>query len=415
MRLPEETGAVSALLTAASTEPAALVVEGEPGIGKTTLWLEAVDQAVERGFHVLCACPDEAESVYGYASLADLLTGLDARVFDELPGAQRVALDRFLLRAEPDDQAVDQRAIGAALLTVVETLAETGPVLIAIDDLQWVDPSSVHAIAFAARRLSAGVGVLGTARTKLSSGSAPSWLQMPEPDAVDRIRLRPLSLGRLHAVLFERLGRRFPRPTVVKIHEISGGNPFYALELAKAMDPRARSSDVTMPRSLTELVRARIGSLTTEAHQLLLTAACLAAPTVELVARAARTDPRDVIEQLADAEEHGIVEIECNRLRFAHPVLARGVYSSATPALRRETHRRLAEVVRDPELMARHRALGATRADRETLQALDEAAELARIRRAPTAAAELVELALGLGGDTPGRANSVGGLSLCRR
>ncbi len=85
--------------------------------------------------------------------------------------------------------------------------------------------------------------------------------------------------------------------------------------------------------SLAELVRARIGSLTTEAHQLLLMAACLAAPTVELVARAARTDPRDVIEQLADAVDHGIIEIECSRLRFAHPVLARGVYSSATPAL----------------------------------------------------------------------------------
>ena len=403
MRRPEEAGAISGFLTAASTEPAALVVEGEPGIGKTTLWLEAVDQAVERGFHVLSARPGEAESVSGYASLADLLTGVDARVFDDLPGPQRVALDRFLLRAEPDEQAVDQRAIGAALLTVVETLVETSPVLIAIDDLQWVDPSSAQAIAFAARRLSARVGVLGTARTELSSGGAPSWLQMPEPDAVRRIRLRPLSLGRLQAVLFERLGRRFPRPTVVKIHEISGGNPFYALELARAMDPRARSSDVTMPRSLTEFVRARINSLATEAQQLLLTAACLAAPTVELVARTARTDPRDVVERLADAEENGIVEIERNRLHFAHPVLAQGVYSSATPARRRETHRRLAEVVHDPELMARHRALAATRADRETLQALDEAAELARIRRAPTAAAELVELAIGLGGDTPER------------
>src|SRR4029077_2197045 len=118
----------------------------------------------------------------------------------------------------------------------------------------------------------------------------------------------------------------------VKIHEISGGNPFYALELARAMDPRAQSSEVTMPRSLTELVRARISSLATEPQQLLLTAACLVAPTVELVARAARTDPRDVVERLADAEENGIVEIERNRLRFAHPVLAQGVYSSATPA-----------------------------------------------------------------------------------
>ena len=403
MSRPEEARAISEFLTAVSTKPAALVVEGEPGIGKTTVWFEAVDQALERGFHVLSACPAEAESVYAYASLADLLAGVDAPVFDALPGPQRVALDRFLSRAEPDDHAVDQRAIGAAFLTVVKTLAETNPVLIAIDDLPWVDPSSAHAIAFAARRLSARVGVLGTARAELSRGGTPSWLQMPEPDAVRRIRLQPLSPGPLQAVLHEALGRRFPRPTMVKIHEISGGNPFYALELARAMDPGAESSDVPMPHSLTELVRARINSLTTEAHQLLLTAACLAVPTMELVARAARTDPRDVIERLADAEENGIVEIKRNRLRFAHPVLARGVYSSATPVQRRETHRRLAEVVHDPELMARHRALAATHADRETLQTLDEAAELARIRGAPTAAAELLELAIGLGGDTPDR------------
>ena len=104
MRRPEEAGAVSGFLTAASTEPAALVVEGEPGIGKTTLWLEAVDQAVERGFHVLSACPGEAESVSGYASLADLLTGVDARVFDELPGPQRVALTGSCYERNPTNK-----------------------------------------------------------------------------------------------------------------------------------------------------------------------------------------------------------------------------------------------------------------------------------------------------------------------
>ena len=88
------------------------------------------------------------------------------RCSTSFPGPQRVALDGFRLRAEPDEQAVDQRAIGAAFLTVVETLAETAPVLIAIDDLQWVDVSSEHAIAFAARRLKARVGVLGTARAE---------------------------------------------------------------------------------------------------------------------------------------------------------------------------------------------------------------------------------------------------------
>ena len=127
MSRPEEARAISDFLTAASTEPAALVVEGEPGIGKTTLWFEAVDQALERGFHVLSSCPAEAESVYGYASLADLLAGVDAPVLDDLPAPQRVALDRFLLRAEPDDQAVDQRAIGAAFLTVVEDTGGNEP------------------------------------------------------------------------------------------------------------------------------------------------------------------------------------------------------------------------------------------------------------------------------------------------
>ena len=402
MRRPEEAGAISDFLTAASTEPAALLVEGDPGIGKTTLWLQAVDEADERGFHVLSACPAEADSVYGYASLADLLAGVDAQVLDVLPGQQRVAVDKVLLRAEPDDQAVDQRAIGAAFLTVIETLAETSPVLIAIDDLQWIDPSSVHAIAFAARRLATRVGLLGTVRTGLGSRSI-SWLEMAKPGTNRRIRLRPLSLGRLQAALFEQLGRRFPRPTTTKIHEISGGNPFYALELARAMDPKVQSSDVPLSHNLTELVRARISALQPAAHHLLLTAACLAAPTVELVARAVGTDPQEVIDQLADAEESGIVEIEHNRLRFAHPVLARGVYSSATPARLRETHRRLAEVVSDPELMARHRALAATHADGDTLQTLDEAAELARMRGAPAAAAELLELAIGLGDDTPER------------
>ncbi len=392
------------LLTALATKPAALVVEGEPGIGKTTLWSETVDQAVERGFHVLSSCPAETDSVYGYAALADLLAGVDAALLDGLPTPQRVALDRFLLRAEPGAQAVDRRAIGAAFLTVIEALAETRPVLIAIDDMQWVDSLSAHAITFAARRVKTRVGLLGTARADCSVDGALSWLELPVPDSVVRIRLRPMSLGRLHVVLRGTRGMQIPRPAMVKIHEISGGNPFYALELARAMDPRAQSADLPMPRSLTELVRARIDGLTREAHQLLLTAACLETPTVELLARASRSGPLDVIEKLAEAENSGIVEIAHNRVRFAHPVLARGVYCSATPARRRETHRHIAEVVREPELMARHRALGgATRADQDVLQSLDEAAALARRRGAPTAAAELVELAFGLGGETPER------------
>jgi DNA-binding CsgD family transcriptional regulator len=132
----------------------------------------------------------------------------------------------------------------------------------------------------------------------------------------------------------------------------------------------------------------------------LLAASCVAAPTVELVAAATDTDADEVFERLEQAEIKGIVGIEGHRLRFEHPLLARGVYVGAATARRRAMHRRLAEVVEQPELHARHLALAARHGDLQTLESLDVAAEIARVRGAPAAAAELLELAVGLGGDT---------------
>ena len=109
--------------------------------------------------------------------------------------------------------------------------------LVTIDDLQWLDPSSRNVVAFAARRLSTRVGIFGTVRTDPDDGGdAASWLQLPNPDGVARMQIRPLSLGGLNAVITQRLGRAFSRPAIVRIQEVSGGNPFYALELARAMD-----------------------------------------------------------------------------------------------------------------------------------------------------------------------------------
>jgi AAA ATPase-like protein len=185
---PDEGRAVATFLATAATEPAALIAEGEPGIGKTTLCLSATELAEERGFLVLSARPAEAESVLAYASLADLLSGVDSSVLTDLPTPQRLAIDRVLLRAESEDLSTDQRAVGAGFVSVVELLAEKAPVLVAIDDLQWLDPSSRNVIAFAARRLSARVGVLGTVRTDPDErGSAASWLQLPQPDGVQRV------------------------------------------------------------------------------------------------------------------------------------------------------------------------------------------------------------------------------------
>ncbi len=401
---PDESRAVDAFLGAAAAEPCGLVAGGEPGIGKTTLCLSTIELAEQRGFRVLSARPAEAESVLAYASLADLLSSVESSVWTDLPNPQRRAIDRVLLQAEADDLTTDQRAVGAGFLSVVELLAEKAPVLVAIDDLQWLDPSSRNVVAFAARRLSARVGVFGTVRTDPDDGGdAASWLQLPQPDGVQRVQIHPLSLGGLNAVITQRLGRSLSRPAIVRIQEVSGGNPFYALELARAMDGDVRSAEMPMPMTLTELVRARIGSLDESARDVLLAMACHAAPTVELVSRATGMAVHDVVERLEEVEGKGILGIDGHRLRFAHPLLARGFYTDATPARRRSMHRRLAEIVHEPELKARHLAMAATHGDELTLLSLDEAADIARSRGAPAAAAELLDLAIALGGGTAER------------
>jgi DNA-binding CsgD family transcriptional regulator len=398
-----ESRAVDDFLASLPSGPSALVVEGEAGIGKTTVWLAALERAQELGFRVLSSRTAAAESVLAYASLAALLDGVEQDTFDGLPLPQRLAIDRVLLRVSADGPATDQRAVAAGFLSVLEVVAEESPVVVAIDDLQWVDQASMIVVASAVRRLVGPVSVLATVRTGPDSRGGGSWLELRRPDRLRRLHLPPLSAGALHTVLSARLGRPFPRPKMLKIHEVSGGNPFYALELARAMGQGGWDTHGSLPSSLAELVRARIGGLTAETQRALLAAACLATPTLELVAQANNTDVADIEAVLQTAEDEGIVEIHGNSVRFAHPLLSRAVSSDAAPARRREMHRRLAEIVAEPELKARHLALGVARADRAILQSLDEAAEMAVIRGAPAAAAELLDLAIGLGGDTPQR------------
>jgi DNA-binding CsgD family transcriptional regulator len=277
---------------------------------------------------------------------------------------------------------------------------DSGPLLLAIDDLQWLDPSSVHVIAYAARRLSAPVGIVGTVRTDDTGGDAASWLQMHRPDAVHRITVRPLSIRDLRTVVMRHVERPIPQSSMASIHQISGGNPFYAIELARAFDGTVEKF---LPSTLAELVRARIEGLGPAVHDALLAAACVAAPTVELVTNVADTEIDRVVELLEAAEHQGVVVIEGNRIRFTHPLLATGVYTTAGTEQRQRVHRRLADVVGDAELRARHLALATTTSDPDTLRALDEAADVAHARGAPAAAAELLDLAISLGGDNPQR------------
>jgi DNA-binding CsgD family transcriptional regulator len=389
--------ALEEFLAAAAQAPSALLVDGEAGIGKTTLLRTGLARARGRGMRVLSARAVEAESVLAYASLADLLAGVDSNTWADLPAPQQIAIDRVLLRELAADVVTDQRAVAAAFLSVVDRLAENDPVLLAIDDLQWLDPSTAHVIAYAARRLSGAVGLLATIRTEPDDSGTASWLHLPRPDAIQRITLHPLSARALETVVRVELGRPIPRAVMTRIHQMSAGNPFYAVELGRAF---VDSVGETLPGTLAELVRARIGSLDPAAHEVLLAAACLAASTVELVGAAVAVDHDRLIELLEISERHGLIAIEGNRIRFTHPLLASGVYADASATQRREMHRRLAGIVDESELRARHLAMGSSIGDAGTLAALDEAANSAHARGAPAAAAELLELAIGLGGDT---------------
>jgi DNA-binding CsgD family transcriptional regulator len=389
-------------LTRAGTQPSALVVEGEAGIGKTTFLLMLLERARERGFQVLSTRPTAADTVLAYAALADMLGDVDPAVLARLPEPQRLAIDRILLRATEDDLPIGQRAVAAGFVSVIEELARERPVLLAIDDFQWLDPSSAAVVSFAVGRVSGPVGVVGAVRVEAGADAA-SWLTTSIPDSLTRIRLDPMSPRELHDVMSRRLGQAFPRPIATRIHQISGGNPFYAIELGRAIATGAIRADTPLPGTLAELVRARLQSVDERSQDALLASACIAAPTVELLAAVLDSPPDEVIKVLEMAEDEGIVAFEGNLLRFTHPLLAHGVYTGASPSRRREMHRRAALMIDEPEVHARHLALAAVKGDQATLDSLDTAAELARVRGAPIAAAEFLELAMRLGGDTPDR------------
>ena len=307
----------------------------------------------------------------------------------------------MLLSGSGDGPVTDQRIAAAAFTAIVEALAVERPVLLAIDDVQWLDSSSRAVIAFAARRVKGAVGVLVTERTEGRGSDASSWLRMSRPDAVATVQLGPLSIGALHALLSERLGRALPRPTMARIHQISGGNPFFAMELARTVEVGATAQHPQLSPTLAELMRLRMSRVSGAESDVLLAAACMADPTVDVLAAATSRTVDEVVGSLEMAEAEAIVRIEGNRVRFDHPLLARGVYMQTSTAERRRMHRALARVEAHVEVKARHLALAAATADADTLLALDAAADAAAARGAPAAAAELFELGIGLGGDDP--------------
>ena len=371
-----------------------LVLEGDPGIGKTTLWWEAIRTAEASGYRVLRSRPAEAEARLAFASLADLLAPVEEDVFFCLPDPQREAVEVALLRRRSGSRVSDARAVGAGVVSLLTFLAKE-PLLLAIDDAQWLDRSSATALSFALRRLASDslVAVLVAARVEPRRESASPLLD-DTAARVARVRLTPLGLSALYHVIRNELDLVLPRPTLQRIERASGGNPLFAVELARALDEAGGrpgpGEPLPVPDNLSALLRRRIDKLPRPVRETLLLVALASSATTQLLERVLGASAELSLEH---ALREGVVEVRRDDIRFVHPLLASAVSAAALPTKRRELHRRLADALASEEERARHLALGSEAPSEEVAASLEDAAHRAAERGAPAEAAELLELA----------------------
>ncbi|HUG47914.1 MAG TPA: AAA family ATPase, partial [Candidatus Limnocylindria bacterium] len=377
----------------------ALLIAGPAGIGKTSLWLSAAASAEQAGYRVLRARPSDTEATFAYAALLDLLRDELGALLPRLPGQQRTTLQRALGLSEeaapPAPATGDPQLVQAAAANAFLLLASERPLLVAIDDAPWLDQPSAAALQFIARRVGGRpVGFVLTQRAE-EDGPAPLGLDNAFPGRpAERLWLEPLSPGALHRLLGERLEMTLPRPLLIRLHELSGGVPFHALEIARALKGKplpAAGTTMPIPASLRGLLAARARQLPDTARELLLLVA--AAGGLEMQAARSLLGQATADSAAGQGLDEALLALDGSRLRAAHPLVASTVYELANPRQRRAAHEQLGGVTVELEARARHRALASTGPDAEIAAELEEAGRRARERGAPEVAAELLRLA----------------------
>jgi DNA-binding CsgD family transcriptional regulator len=387
--------------------PASLLIDGEAGIGKSTLWDDALEQARTRADRVIAWRASVAEREMAFAVLTGLLADPDAeRALVSVAEPRRGALEVALGRIPPGDQPVDATLVGLGVGDILCRLAVERPLTVAIDDIQWADRASHEALAFAARRLRDEVVAFIVARRTDAREEAGSALALAAAVArQERVEVGPLSVGALGRLIHERLAIAHPRPLLVRLHEASSGNPFHTLEISRSLKARALDlgpgEPFPIPPQVGPLVRDHLASLSREARR-------------AMVIVAMSPDPRlDVVEEiLGDAAGRAIDEAcaqrmlveEGSRLRGAHPLYLSTAYADAPPAERRALRRALGKLARDPVERAVHVAAVAEPPDAAAAETISIGAAGAVARGAPALAADLYERAAQLDPDPDGRA-----------
>lgn len=365
-------------------QPRGLVVEGPAGIGKTAVWNALLEVARQKGQFILQSTADSAEARLMFVGLADLLGPVADEVLPGLPGPQSRALEVALLRADADTSSAEPRAVALGVLGALRVLAARYPVLVAIDDIQWLDGASADAVTFAARRLAGDrIRFLLTRRRR-----APSQLERALAPGLERLSLGPMSLAALRRMLADRLELALPRHLLEQIFQTTLGNPLFALEVGRTLTeqgPPAIGDDLPLPETVEELLGTRVRRMPGPVRRLLLALAL--SGDIDPAQLAGIAEPA----VLDEAIERGLVVLHGNRARVCHPLVAAAVKKRSRASERRELHLSLAAAARDDGLRAHHLALASRSPSEEAAATVAAAAGQAFARGARREAAELGE------------------------
>lgn len=384
---------LTSMMNDVSEHGAALVLHGEPGIGKSRLMFEAERMARERGMTVLSALGVQTEAQLAYAGLHQLLRPIRKRVSD-LRDVERAALEAAF--GWTDEGAPEQFRIAMAVLDLLCDVATDAPVLVVVEDGQWLDRPSSEVLAFVARRIESDpivvlVAVRNGYPSALNDAGLPDHLVLGLDDESA-------------AALLDTVAPRIPAVTRTLVLREAAGNPLAILELPAAVgrhgDDRWPGGDLPLTSRLERAFASRVSDLPDATRLLLLVAALSDEERIDeiLEASTALAGTPVELDVAAPASAAGIVDVDLQKVRFRHPLVRSAIARSASLAERLRAHQALADVLADqPDRRAWHRAALASGECEDIAHELDEAAARARRRGAGSAAITAATRAAELG------------------
>ena len=374
-----------------------LLLHGDPGVGKTTLLGAAADAT--SGMRILRCSGVQSEASLAFAALQQLITPVVDRL-DRLPDLQARAVRSAIGLGEAGG---DRFLIGVGLLTLIADLAEDQPVLMLVDDAQWLDEPSADALLFVARRLEAeSAAAILAAQDGVGADLRGRGLVELLVRGLDRDPARQLLADRLPDLAVGVTDR---------LIETTGGNPLGLIELGSALTPDQRRGLTDVPEGLPVGARihqaliARIQQLPQDSRRCALVVALEHLGDVRSI-RAAIAEMAIDLSALDVPETKGLIVTDGNGITFAHPLIRSAVISTSTLAERIATHEALANVLRDDVATDRrlwHLAAISGEADDELAGALEAAADRAQLRSGSAAAASMLERAARLSSDAAER------------